>query len=82
MKDKIIKLQSGEEYYILEELNYEDKKYVLGSQCDLEKDEINKEEFALFNVDIKDNNLVINNVDDKNLANIVTEKLVDKIKNS
>lgn len=82
MKDKIIKLQTGEEYYILEEINYEDKKYILGTKCNLEKDEINEEELTLLNVSIKDNELVINNVKDQQLAEIVTEKILDKIKNS
>lgn len=82
MKDKIINIGSGEQYYILEELNYEDQKYILGAQCDIEKDQINEEKLLLFNVSIKDNDLVINNVNDQNLAEIVTEKILEKIRNS
>lgn len=82
MKDKIINIASGEQYYILEELNYQDKKYILGTFCDVEKDQINEEELVLFNVNIKDNDLIINNVNDQQLAQTVTEKILDKIRNS
>ena len=82
MKEKIISISSGEQYYILEELNYQDKKYVLGAQCDVEKEQIEEQELVLFNVDIKSEDLVINNVNDQQLAEIVTGKILDKIKNS
>lgn len=82
MKDKIIKIGSGEEYYILEELNYEDQKYVLGVPCNLEKDEIDEEKLVLFNINIKDNDLVINNVHDQKLAETVTQNIIEKIRNS
>lgn len=82
MKDKIITLQDNKEYYILEELDYENNKYVLCSQCDLKTDSINENELSLFKINLKDDNLIINDVPDDNLANLVTNKILEKIRNS
>ena len=58
MKDKVISLNSGEEYYILEELSYNSKKYALGLKCDLEHDIANEDELELFEISMNDGNLV------------------------
>lgn len=79
MKNKIITLKNGKDFYIIEELNYNDKKYILGSECDLEKDQINEEELDLFELSIKDGDLIINNVEDET-AQIVTNLIIKKIR--
>ncbi|MBR3161118.1 MAG: hypothetical protein IKF19_00100 [Bacilli bacterium] len=78
MKDRIITLNSGINFYIIEELEYQNKKYILGSKCDLKKEIINQEELDLFEISIKDNNLVLNNVEDKT-AQIITSIIIEKI---
>lgn len=80
MKDKIIKINSGVEYYIIEELNYEEQKYILATECNLKKDEIDEEKLVLFKINIKDNDLIVENIEDQVLAEKVTEKIIEKIR--
>ena len=80
MKDKVISLNSGEEYYILEELEYNDRKFGLGLKCDLEHDTANEDELELFEISMNDDNLVILDVTDEELAAKVTNKILEKIR--
>lgn len=80
MKDKVISLNSGEEYYILEELEYNDRKFGLGLKCDLEHDTANEDELELFEISMDDGNLVILNVTDQELATEVTNRILEKIR--
>ncbi len=80
MKDKVISLNTGEEYYILEELEYNHKKFGLGLKCDLEHDTVNEDELELFEISINNDNLVILNVTDNELATVVTNKILEKIR--
>lgn len=80
MKDKVISLNSGEEYYILEELSYNSKKYALGLKCDLEHDIANEDELELFEISMNDGNLVILDVTDEELAAKVTNRILEKIR--
>ena len=68
VKDKIIELENGINYYILEETSYNDRKYVLAAVCDLEKDDLNTEDFIIMEIKIVDNNLMTANIEDDNLA--------------
>lgn len=80
MKDKIIKINSGVEYYIIEELNYEEQKYILATECNLKEDEIDEEKLVLFKINIKDNDLIAENIEDQVLAEKVTEKIIEKMR--
>ena len=44
MKDKIYTLANKYSYYVLEDLDYEGKKYVLAVECDPNIDTINEDE--------------------------------------
>ena len=46
MKNRIIKT-NDKTYYVLEKVNFEDKVYVLLTECDLDKDEINTDKFII-----------------------------------
>ncbi len=81
MKDKIITLKSGIDFYIIEEVDYKDKKYILGSKCDLIQDKISEEELNLFEININNDDLVVNNVEDET-AQIVTSMIMEKISNN
>ena len=81
MKDKIITLKSGIDFYIIEEVDYKDKKYILGSKCDLIQDKISEEELNLFEISINNDDLVVNNVEDET-AQIVTSMIMEKISNN
>ena len=80
MKDKVISLNSGEEYYILEELGYNGKKYALGLKCDLEHDTANEDELELFEISMNDGELVVLDVTNEELATEVTNRILEKIR--
>lgn len=82
MKDKIIKLDGNKSYYVLEDTVYNNKEYVLATLCDLEKDTIDEENLNLFEVKIVDDNLVINDDIDDEVAKKVTNILIEKVRNS
>ena len=50
MKDKIYTLANNYSYYVLEELDYEGKKYVLTVECDPKRDSIKEDELNVFEV--------------------------------
>lgn len=62
MKNKIYTLNNNKDYYIIEELDYENKKYVLTIQCNLKNDTINEDELDLFEVVKEDNNISLKEV--------------------
>lgn len=82
MKDKVISLDTGEDYYIFEELDYNDRKFALGAKCDLDKDTLNDEELEVLEISVNDGELVIIEVSDDDLARDVTERILSKIRNS
>lgn len=79
MKDKVLTLQTGEEYYVLEELDYQNNKYVIGSICNLETEKMNENEYIIFQVTIKDDRLALDDILDDNLANTVSKKIMEKM---
>ena len=81
IKDKVIEMDNGKEYYILEEVSYNGKKYLLSAECNLEKDEINEEDYLVMEMEIANDELKINTIEDNQLANIVTNMLINKVRN-
>lgn len=82
MKGKILKLKTGVSYYILEELLHNNKKYALGAECDLEKDNINEDELVVMEIKLLDNELIIDEIYDDNIAMEVTRLFQEKIQKS
>ena len=80
MKDKIINVNSVGDFYVLEEIDYQNRKFVLCGKCDAEED-IDLNEFALFEVNIKNDDLIVNNVGE-DVASTVTNLLLQKAKNN
>lgn len=81
IKDKIIEMDNGKNYYILEEVSYNGKKYLLSAECNLEKDEINEEGYIVMEMIIENEELKINQIKDNELTNIVTNMLINKVRN-
>lgn len=79
MKDKVIEIGNQDNIYVVEELDYQNKKYILGAKCDLEKDEVEKDELVLMEVSFKDGELVVKDVDDE-MAVTVTELIQQKMR--
>jgi len=80
VKDKVIEMENGHNYYILEEVEYNNKKYVLSLECDLENDKIDKENYYVMEFSIVNNDIVVKNIEDDEVAKIVASMLFDKIK--
>lgn len=81
IKDKIIEMDNGKNYYILEEVSYNGKKYLLSAECYLEKDEINEEDYIVMEMVVENEELKINQIKDNELSNIVTNMLINKVRN-
>lgn len=79
MKDKVIEIGNQDNIYVIEELDYQNKKYILGAKCDLEKDEVQKDELVLMEVSFKGGELVVKDVDDE-MAVTVTELIQQKMR--
>lgn len=79
IKDRIIELENGSNYYILDDITYMQKKYVLAAECDLEKDSVNEDKYIVMEIKINNNDLFIVNIEDDNIASIVTKLLIEKV---
>lgn len=82
MKDKIFKLRNGKDYYILEEILHNSKKYALAVECNLDKDEINEDELVVMEVKIVDCKLIVDEIYDDSVAEEVVMIFKNKIQNS
>ena len=80
IKDKIIQMNNGKSYYVLEEVEYNDKKYVLSVECDLDKDEVNEEDYFVMELDVTGEELSIKHIENDDVAKMVIELLMDKIR--
>ena len=72
MKDAILKLANNKSYYILEELDYNNKKYAFASECNLEKETLNEDEFVVMEVKLINDELVVDEIYDDKVAEEVT----------
>lgn len=82
IKDRIIELENGANYYIIEDITYMEKKYVMAAECDLEKDSVNEDKYIIMEISIKNNELYINNIENDELTKKVTKLLLEKIRKS
>ncbi len=78
MKGKVITVNEMGDFYVIEEFDYQDKKYVLCNSLEEEPKSDTEVELALFEVSIKENDLVLNNVEDE-IAQTVTSMIMEKI---
>ena len=80
LKDRVIELKDGVGYYVFEETELNGKKYILAAVCDVEKDEINEDEFVVKEVGFVNGGLVTRSIDNDNLAVNVTKTLIEKFR--
>lgn len=79
MKDIIFKLRNGKDYYILEEIFYNNKKYALATEYYSERNEINEEQFVIMEVKIINDELIVDEIYDDNIAEEVATLFKNKI---
>lgn len=82
LKDRVIQLDENKSYYVYEEIDYNNKKYILTSECDVDKDLINDEEFLVMEVVLEDDDLQIKQIKDDNEAKTITALLLNQMKNN
>lgn len=81
MKDKVLKLKNDSKYYVLDELNYEDRKFVFTVECDLENVSY-IENYLILEIVIDNNKLIVKNVNDVNILENTTKLFLTRLKNS
>lgn len=80
VRDKIFQMDNGRSYYVLEEIEYNGKKYLLSVECDIEKDElVNEEDYFVVELAYEDGELMIKKIEDEKLIEVVTILLLNKV---
>ena len=82
MKNSILKLKDDKEYYVLEEIIYDNRNFVLAAECNLKKDEINEEFLIMMEVKLIDEQLFIDEINDDTLSNNVAMAFKVKYQNN
>ena len=81
LKDKVIELDNKAGYYIFEEINYLNRKFVLASSCNLDKDEIS-DEFVIKEIIVEGDNIITKDVEDEAEFEAVSILLLDQANHS
>lgn len=82
IKDKVFQIEDGTSFYIIDDINYQNRKYALTLQCDLDKDEVNEDEYLVMEVTMNNGELHLKGIYDDELAAIVTKMLIDKVRSN
>jgi len=82
IKDKMIELDNGVNYYILEDLTYNNKRYALAVECDLEKEEMNDEEYIVMEIKLDNNDLITADIENDEEAALISKMLLEKVRNN
>lgn len=80
VKDRILDLKNGVSYYILEEVIYGDKKYVMACVCDTKSNYVNEDDYIVMEIAINNDDLVLENIKDLEVAKVVTKLLIEKVR--
>ena len=80
MKDKLIKLENNSSLCILDELKYNNRKYVLTTNCD-EKNEEVLDRYKIYEISLDNDSLTLNTIYDKDTLSYVTNLFLKNIKN-
>lgn len=75
MKDDVITLNGNVKCYVLDELNYKEKRYIFCVQID-ENDEMIENSTSVFEVLIKDDKLITKAVEDFEVASVVNNLFI------
>ncbi len=82
MKNTVIQLKTGVSYYILEELVYNQKKYVMTVECNLDNDEMEEENLVMMEVKVENDNVIVDEIQDDNVALEVLKLFQKKFQSS
>lgn len=79
MKNRIIELEDGTMFYVLERETYQDKNYILGLKCDLKNDTIDTSKMRVLEIYTENNEIKTKAIDDS-IANNIVEALLTKLR--
>lgn len=79
MKDNILKLEEDTRVYVLDELEYKNKKYIFTIQLD-ENNEPIEENVNALEVYVEDNNLIAKKIEDFEISSIVSNMFLARLK--
>jgi len=79
IKDKVITMENGQSYYIIEEVEYNNKKYILSLECDLDKDTVNEDDYLVMELELTNDDFIIRNIQDDETAKVVANMLLMKL---
>lgn len=79
MKNLILKLKNGKDYYIIEEILHNNKKYALATEYNSEKNIINEEELVIMEVKVIDKDLIVDEIHDDKIAEEVSIAFTEKL---
>ena len=82
IKDKVIEMDNKKNYYVLESVEYNDKKYILTVECDLLNDDIKEENYFVMEFFMEKEELKIRPIEDDKIATVVTTMLLNKVRNN
>ena len=79
MKDKVVKLHNGKDYYIIEELEYFGHLYAIAAECNLEEDTIKENELVLMEIQMDSQGMIAKEVKEETLANEIIKEFQKKM---
>ena len=79
MKDKVVKLHNGKDYYIIEELEYFGHLYAIATECNLEEDTIKENELVLMEIQMDSQGMIAKEVKEQTLANEIIKEFQKKM---
>lgn len=79
MKNRIIELEDGTMFYVLERETYQDKNYILGLKCDLKNDIIDTSNMRVLEIYTENNEIKTKSIDD-NIASDIVAALLTKLR--
>ena len=81
MKDKVISTKDNLRMYVLDELEYKNKKYIMCIGVD-ENDEIIGANPHVYEVTVEGNNLITSNITDFEIASVVNNMFLARTQNN
>lgn len=82
MKDKIIELNNNENYYVIEEVDYKNNKYIMCSKFDNKIEKIDTKNVCICEVELIDDKIAVKDIEDEEETIIVTKMLIDKLQSN
>lgn len=81
LKNKIITLNDKQEYYVLDELENNNKKYLFLSLYHQNDESIDEDKFLVIELRLENSNLTFHNIENQEEAERISAMFLEKMKN-